>query len=38
VPGQSLTRFWTGEPRSADSLILSELSIRAGPELGPVSM
>jgi arylsulfatase A-like enzyme len=38
VPGQSLTRFWTGEPRSADSLILSELSIRAGPEIGPVSM
>ncbi|HSR91229.1 MAG TPA: sulfatase [Gemmatimonadales bacterium] len=38
VPGQSLTRFWTGEPRSADSLILSELSIRAGPELGPVSI
>jgi arylsulfatase A-like enzyme len=38
VPGQSLTRFWTGEPRAADSLILSELSLRAGPELGPVSM
>jgi len=38
VPGQSLTRFWTGEPRATDSLILSELSIRARPELGSVSM